>query len=249
MATHDAAAATGGLDASIMYETDRPENPGDAFNITFGFFLAHFNGGTSLADMIALGLVTATANCGGPKVPLRVGRIDAGLFDEAFKWFNFNKQLDHSTGIHGFTVELTVPSTGAVTVHDNAGTGLYPINDSIMYHQSQSCMDTTDSTKPFPLTATAAVRRDQDVSVAVEIAHKVPVQGILISKLEKRSHPLKRTDKKTPSDDYVLYEMQMPLDLASWSTTMELVLGEGEGEKRVRQLDTNALAGVACQGL
>jgi hypothetical protein len=36
MITHDAAAGTGGLDASIMFEMIRDENKGSAFNNTFG---------------------------------------------------------------------------------------------------------------------------------------------------------------------------------------------------------------------
>ncbi|KAK8040857.1 hypothetical protein PG994_013864 [Apiospora phragmitis] len=474
-ATHDAAAGTGGLDASILFETDRPENPGTAFNDTFGFFSAHYNSDVQFADLIALGVVTATASCGGPKVPLRLGRIDAteagpagvpepkqdldthkkifakagfnteemiamvacghtlggvhhedfpdmnenankgevsrfegndnehpyqfdnaiatqyldgstenplvvghndttnsdkrifgadgnktmnalkdpaqfktmcadifarmidsvpagvelteplesfdmkpyintlalnsngtldfagrirvrvtegvtdrdpedlavrlvytdrgganngtietqperlmggrstGLFGEVFKWFNFATQLDASTGIRGFTIELTVPSTGAATVFDNQGTGLYPVQDAILYQKAQSCMDThtAQAGDPFPFTVTAAVRRDQAdaAAVAMELAYRTPRQGIVIDKLEKKKFALERTDKKTPSDGYVLYEVQMPLASASWSTTMDLVLGEGEGEKRVNHLITNELAGAACQEL
>ncbi|KAK7934919.1 WSC domain-containing protein [Apiospora marii] len=468
-ATHDKEAGTGGLDASILYETDRAENPGDAFNVTFGFFSAHYNGDISVSDLIALGLVTATASCGGPKVPLRVGRIDAteagqpgvpepqqdldthkaifakagfgtedmiamvacghtlggvhhedfpdmnengnkgetsrfegndndhaymfdnavatqyldgssenplvaghndttnsdkrifgadgnktmkalsdpekfktmcadifarmidsvpagveltepiesadikpyittlalnsngtldftgrvrvrvtegtdrdpedlavrlaytsrdgaqngtieakaetlrggrssGLFNESFKWFTFETQLDASTGIRGFTIELTKPSTGAATVFDNEGTGLYPVQDAILYQQKQSCMDTNGD--PFPFTVAAAVHKDQtEAAAAMELAFKSPRPGTPMPKLEKKTFALERTDKKSPSDEYVLYELQMPLATSSWSTTMDLVLGEGEGEKRVKHLSTNELAGVSCQAL
>ncbi|KAK8110792.1 uncharacterized protein PG998_007249 [Apiospora kogelbergensis] len=458
-ATHDAAAGTGGLDASILFETDRPENPGTAFNDTFGFFAAHYNGGVSFADLIALGLVTATASCKGPKVPLRLGRIDAteagvlgvpepqqdldthkaifakagfntedmiamvacghtlggtsrfegndndhaylfdnaiatqyldgssqnplvvghndttnsdkrifgadgnktmdamkdpaqfqakcadifarmidsvpagvklteplesfdmkpyinklalnsngtldfegrirvrvtegtnrngedlavrlaytsrdgsnngtiettperlkggqsqGLFNELFQWFSFATKLDASAGIRGFTIELSVPSTGApATVFDNEGTGLYPVQDTVLYQTAQSCMDTNtaSASDPFPFTVTAAVRKDQaaaGAAVAMELALRTPRQGIVIDKLEKKTFPLAKSDKKIPSDEYVLYEMQMPLPSSSWSTTFEIVLGEGESAKRVTQLYSNSLAGVACTPL
>ncbi|KAK6858631.1 WSC domain-containing protein [Apiospora arundinis] len=473
-ATHNAEAGTGGLDASILFETDRPENPGTAFNDTFSFFSAHYNGDVSFADLIALGLVTATASCGGPKVPFRMGRIDAteagvlgvpepqqdldkhkaifakagfntedmiamvacghtlggvhhedfpgmnenpnkgetsrfegndnehpyqfdnaiatqyldgstenplvvghndttnsdkrifgadgnktmnalkdpaqfktmcanifarmidsvpagvtlteplepfnmkpyittlalnsngsldftgrirvrvtkgvtdwnpedlavrlmykgregatngtietqpehfkggqstGLFNEVFQWFNFEAQLDASTGIRGFTIELTVPSTGKVAVFDNEGTGLYPVQDAILYQKAQSCMDTNSpsTSDPSPFIVTAAVRKDQTATAAaMELAFRTPRQGILINKLEKKKFALERTDKETPSDEYVLYEVQMPLASSSWSTTMDLVLGEGESEKRVKHLLTNDLAGAACQPL
>ncbi|KAJ8107533.1 hypothetical protein OPT61_g8798 [Boeremia exigua] len=77
MATFDKATGTGGLDASIQFETDRAENAGDAFNGTFGFTNNYFNVRTSAADLIALSTVLAVGNCGGPKIPLRLGRVDA----------------------------------------------------------------------------------------------------------------------------------------------------------------------------
>ncbi|KAK0609790.1 WSC domain-containing protein [Lasiodiplodia hormozganensis] len=77
MSTHDAAAGTGGLDASIMFETERDENVGDAFNSTFGFTNNYYNIRASAADLIALSTVVAVGNCGGPRIPFRVGRVDA----------------------------------------------------------------------------------------------------------------------------------------------------------------------------
>ncbi|KAK7686438.1 hypothetical protein QCA50_010662 [Cerrena zonata] len=77
MATHDAQAGTGGLDASIMFETERPENLGSAFNNTFGFFFSFHSYRASMADLIALGVYASLRSCNGPRVPIRVGRIDA----------------------------------------------------------------------------------------------------------------------------------------------------------------------------
>ncbi|RGP59772.1 hypothetical protein FLONG3_11094 [Fusarium longipes] len=76
--THDAKAGTGGLDASIFWETDRAENPGDAWANTFSFFSGFHNQRASAADLIALGTVAATEGCGdGIRIPFRAGRIDA----------------------------------------------------------------------------------------------------------------------------------------------------------------------------
>ncbi|KAF9691007.1 hypothetical protein EKO04_011014 [Ascochyta lentis] len=77
MATYDKATGVGGLDASIQFETDRAENAGDAFNATFGFTNNYYDVRTSAADLIALSTVLAVGNCGGPKIPLRLGRVDA----------------------------------------------------------------------------------------------------------------------------------------------------------------------------
>ncbi|KAJ3970788.1 heme peroxidase [Lentinula raphanica] len=77
--TADVAAGTGGLDASIGWETEREENDGSAFNDTLSFFAPFVNRHVSMADMIALGVVTSIGSCSSPSihVPLRGGRIDA----------------------------------------------------------------------------------------------------------------------------------------------------------------------------
>ena len=75
--TADVAAGTGGIDASIGFETLRPENVGVAFNDTLFFFSFFINAKVSTADLIAIGAAMATGACGGPQIPLRGGRIDA----------------------------------------------------------------------------------------------------------------------------------------------------------------------------
>ncbi|KAI3577953.1 heme peroxidase [Fusarium oxysporum f. sp. albedinis] len=75
--THDAKAGTGGLDASIYWESSRPENPGKAFNNTFGFFSGFHNPRATASDLTALGTVLAVGACNGPRIPFRAGRIDA----------------------------------------------------------------------------------------------------------------------------------------------------------------------------
>ncbi|KAJ3994930.1 heme peroxidase [Lentinula boryana] len=85
MSTHNVDDGTGGLDASIQYELDRPQNIGQgqfgslndfkAFNIIAPFFGSKYL--DFLADVIALGAVFAVAGCGGPLVPFSAGRVDA----------------------------------------------------------------------------------------------------------------------------------------------------------------------------
>ncbi|KAK7223112.1 hypothetical protein V2G26_011115 [Clonostachys chloroleuca] len=77
MATFDHTTGKGGLDASIMFETESGENAGTAFNSTLSDIWEFVSPRTSVSDMIALGLVAAVASCGGPEVPLRLGRVDA----------------------------------------------------------------------------------------------------------------------------------------------------------------------------
>lgn len=77
VATHDKAAGTGGIDASIFYEVARSENAGAAFNSTFGDLAEFHSAHASAADLVALGVVAATASCGGQTIPFRAGRVDA----------------------------------------------------------------------------------------------------------------------------------------------------------------------------
>ncbi|KAK1910799.1 hypothetical protein P3342_008679 [Pyrenophora teres f. teres] len=75
--TANVSAGTGGLDASIGFETAREENKGSAFNDSFTFWRPFVNGAVSMADLIALGTVMSNNLCGGAQMPYRAGRIDA----------------------------------------------------------------------------------------------------------------------------------------------------------------------------
>ncbi|KXN92249.1 Putative L-ascorbate peroxidase 6 [Leucoagaricus sp. SymC.cos] len=77
VATHDAEAGTGGLDASIAYELDREENNGHGMNASLGDFESFSNKYISRSDVIAVATTFAVASCGGPILPFRGGRIDA----------------------------------------------------------------------------------------------------------------------------------------------------------------------------
>ena len=78
MITHDAAAGTGGIDASLWFEVNRPENFGRDFNETYTNFRHLYSPKVSAADLLAISVVTAHSFCGGTtKIPFRYGRVDA----------------------------------------------------------------------------------------------------------------------------------------------------------------------------
>jgi len=79
MATADISTGIGGLDASIAFEQDRPENIGRAFNEALEFFRASHSVRVSMSDLIALGAILSVQSCsnGAVRVPLRGGRVDA----------------------------------------------------------------------------------------------------------------------------------------------------------------------------
>jgi hypothetical protein len=78
MASANANAGTGGIDGSILFELGSAEHAGAAFRNTLTRYAPFYSSRTSLADLIAAGLYSATRSCGGPAVPVRGGRKDAG---------------------------------------------------------------------------------------------------------------------------------------------------------------------------
>ncbi|THV03758.1 heme peroxidase [Dendrothele bispora CBS 962.96] len=78
MITHDAEAGTGGLDGSLLFEMDRDENKGAiSFNETYAFLGSMYSDALSISDITALGMYVTVANCGGPILKMRAGRVDA----------------------------------------------------------------------------------------------------------------------------------------------------------------------------
>ncbi|CAN1169273.1 Putative L-ascorbate peroxidase 6 [Linum perenne] len=77
LAFHDAgtfeiSGKSGGMNGSIIYELSRPENTGLNKSVKASFYLS-----VSWADMIALSGAEAVSICGGPTIPLQIGRMDS----------------------------------------------------------------------------------------------------------------------------------------------------------------------------
>jgi hypothetical protein len=97
--TANISAGTGGIDASIGFETARGENSGSAFNDSFTFWRPFVNNAVSskpnvlvimvrqttnnliVADLVALGSAMSNNLCGGHNLPYRAGRVDATSAD------------------------------------------------------------------------------------------------------------------------------------------------------------------------
>ncbi|ESZ91631.1 hypothetical protein SBOR_7993 [Sclerotinia borealis F-4128] len=77
--TADAATGTGGMDASLGFESNRGENHGPFVNDSLTLFKPTVSAYLSMSDNAALAVVAAVAKCGGSDsgINLRVGRIDA----------------------------------------------------------------------------------------------------------------------------------------------------------------------------
>ncbi|KAL6646165.1 hypothetical protein ACP70R_017773 [Stipagrostis hirtigluma subsp. patula] len=86
--TFDIGEKSGGMNGSIIYEVDRPENAGLNRSIKIlgkakeGFASVQK---VSWADLIAVAGAEAVALCGGPEIPVRLGRLDSSTADPAGK--------------------------------------------------------------------------------------------------------------------------------------------------------------------
>ena len=76
MATGNVYQGTGGLDASLVFELGG-DNIGPAFETTLTTFAPFLTSRSSMSDIIALGIYTSVRSCGGPIVPIKIGRVDA----------------------------------------------------------------------------------------------------------------------------------------------------------------------------
>ncbi|KAK9419588.1 putative Heme peroxidase [Seiridium unicorne] len=121
-------ARTGGVDASIGFETFREENKGSAFNDSFTFWRPFVNEFVPMADLIALGTVVSMNLCGDPTTG--VPEPGTGL-EETLSQFHragFNQEdaialtaCGHTMGSvhHGGFPEVSLVS--AVPIHNTNG--------------------------------------------------------------------------------------------------------------------------------
>ncbi|KAK7021213.1 peroxidase [Favolaschia claudopus] len=76
-ATYDKETGKGGLDASIIFELDRPQNIGVGMRRSLMDYVNLPTEYVGMADIIAMGAVMSVVGCHGPVVPFRAGRRDA----------------------------------------------------------------------------------------------------------------------------------------------------------------------------
>ncbi|KAK4467137.1 heme peroxidase [Cladorrhinum samala] len=77
MASFNRFSGKGGLDGSLQFELTRSDNLGTGFKTTLAFYANYVSSRASLADLIAAGVYASVRSCGGPAVPLKLGRVDA----------------------------------------------------------------------------------------------------------------------------------------------------------------------------
>ncbi|KAK2979120.1 hypothetical protein RJ640_021123 [Escallonia rubra] len=136
---HDAGTFTtddnsGGMNGSIVYELDRPENGGLKKSVkasSLYLIIAKAKSGVDIiqpvswADMIAVAGAEAVSLCGGPQIPVRLGRIDSLVPDPEGKLPEETldaSALKQSFRRKGFSTQELVALSGAHTL-GNKGFG------------------------------------------------------------------------------------------------------------------------------
>ncbi|WVZ92205.1 hypothetical protein U9M48_038288 [Paspalum notatum var. saurae] len=120
--TFDISEKSGGMNGSIIYEIDRPENTGLNRSIkVLGKAKKEIDNvqKVSWADLIAVAGAEAVALCGGPEIPVRIGRLDSRAADPAGKLPE--ETLDATSlktlfGKKGFSTQEMVVLSGAHTI-------------------------------------------------------------------------------------------------------------------------------------
>lgn len=120
--TFDKEDKSGGMNGSVLYELDRPENAGLKKSLKIletAKSQVDAVEPVSWADMIAVAGAEAILVCGGPKIPVQLGRLDAKMADpegklpeESLDAVALKRRFDRK----GFTTQELVALSGAHTL-------------------------------------------------------------------------------------------------------------------------------------
>ncbi|MCJ1429220.1 hypothetical protein MMC29_007133 [Sticta canariensis] len=187
-ATANVAAGTGGLDGSVGYETDRPENTGPGILDSLFFFSFFVNAKATMADLIALGAVISIKSCGGPYVSLRGGRVDA---TEAGPFGVCEPETDIDSTLSKFKAAgFNQADAIALTACGHSMGGVHHANFPQVVSEAAISTNNADGRAAF------------DESVA---AFDVKVVSEYLSGTGDRGGPLVTTSNKTVQSDLRLY--------------------------------------------
>ena len=180
MATHNRFFGLGGLDGSLQFELNNGENTGPGHGTTLQFFGNYLTTRSSIADLIAAGVYASVRSCGGPVIPLRLGRVDAteagsaGVPQPQNSVATFRQQFDRM----GFTpqemIQLVACGHTLGSVHSTefpqivpAATGQIPFDSSRASFDNKVAAEYAAGTTTNPLVSgpAVAVGRHSDFKV------------------------------------------------------------------------------------
>ena len=136
MATANRYSRTGGLDASLQFELNNGENTGPGHATILGFYANYLTSRSSMADLIAAGTYASVRACGGPVIPLRLGRVDAfsagapGVPQPGDSIGTFRQQFDRMGFSPAEMIQVTACGHSLGSVHSAEFPQLVPVSTS-----------------------------------------------------------------------------------------------------------------------
>ncbi|RBR24253.1 uncharacterized protein FIESC28_02986 [Fusarium coffeatum] len=123
----------------------------------------------------------------------------------SFLNYEFDTTIDTKKGITKFWVQTT--KNNAVKTHDNQGTGGYPVDDTVLYQQQQSCIQW--SKMPGAQMRVSALVRNERAKdpLTLNIGQKVPIKGVDVPQIKMESVKFKATGKK--SSGYTAFQAEI----------------------------------------
>ncbi|KAK4157645.1 hypothetical protein C8A00DRAFT_11591 [Chaetomidium leptoderma] len=170
MSPHNRYFGTGGVDGSLQFELTNGENTGPGHATTLQFYANYLTAQSSLADLIAAGVYASVRSCGGPVIPLRMGRKDAtsagsaGVPQPQNSVATFRQQFDRM----GFTatemIQLVACGHTLGSVHSTefpqivpASVGQVPFDTSNAVYDNKVAAEYASGTTNNPLVGGPAV--------------------------------------------------------------------------------------------
>lgn len=264
MAPHNRYFGTGGLDASLQFELTNGENTGPGHNTTLQFYSNYLSGRSSMADLIAAGVYASVRSCGGPIVPLRLGRIDAtaggtGVPQPQNSVFTFQQQFDRMGFNPTEMIQLTACGHTLGSVHSTEFPQIVPASaGQIGLDSSNAVFDNNIATEyvagntsnPLVVGPSTAIGRNSDFKVfnsdsnvtistmTSPSAFRSICQTVLQKMIEAVPAGVNLT---APIAPYAVKPVAMQLTLNSGGTTFLL---SGYIRVRTTQLPTSSIKNV-----
>ncbi|KAK4127792.1 heme peroxidase [Parathielavia appendiculata] len=171
---------TDGLDASLQFELNNGENTGPGHKTTLEFFANYLSSRSSMADLIAAGVYASVRSCGGPVIPLRLGRKDAtragggGVPQPQNSAFTFRSQFDRMGFTQTEMIQLVACGHTLGSVHSTEFPQIVPAEiGHIPFDSSRAGFDNKvvteyvarNTTNPLVSKAAADAGRNSDFKV------------------------------------------------------------------------------------
>lgn len=188
--------------------------------------------GRDPADLAVTLLPTDRDGASGSEIFTTMARFQGGstfgYMGETFQWFEFSTSLAASSAISSFDIRVTTPSNNQSVVHDNDGTGGYPLNADVLLLRPQSCVYFDSNTDTGNVTLSVAVSKallgTSTATPQVRIVQKTRQERNYIPKLTEEVVPLEKIGRETP--EYVYYQAKTVVTSAGLQTSFDVEVGE-----------------------